>query len=121
MIKGPFTFIVTSRGCPVGCGIKRIKHVSYQNSVRAVLGWRNIVEELEYLALGITNIHMYADLFTVNRDHVVEPCKLIIEALGSRSAGRNSRADYVDEEMLDADGAAGCWLISLGVSRAPTR
>jgi anaerobic magnesium-protoporphyrin IX monomethyl ester cyclase len=33
MIKGPFTFIVTSRGCPAGCTYC-IKHVSYQYSVR---------------------------------------------------------------------------------------
>jgi radical SAM superfamily enzyme YgiQ (UPF0313 family) len=33
MIRGPFTFIVTSRGCPAGCKFC-IKHVSYQNSVR---------------------------------------------------------------------------------------
>jgi anaerobic magnesium-protoporphyrin IX monomethyl ester cyclase len=29
LIKGPFTFIVTSRGCPAGCTYC-IKHVSYQ-------------------------------------------------------------------------------------------
>jgi radical SAM superfamily enzyme YgiQ (UPF0313 family) len=28
LIKGPFTFIVTSRGCPAGCTYC-IKHVSY--------------------------------------------------------------------------------------------
>ena len=33
LIKGPFTFIVTSRGCPAGCTYC-IKHVSYQFSVR---------------------------------------------------------------------------------------
>jgi anaerobic magnesium-protoporphyrin IX monomethyl ester cyclase len=37
MIKGPFTFIVTSRGCPAGCKYC-IKHVSYQNSVRSAFG-----------------------------------------------------------------------------------
>ena len=47
MIKGPFTFIVTSRGCPAGCKYC-IKHVTYQNSVR-VRSAENIVEELEYL------------------------------------------------------------------------
>jgi anaerobic magnesium-protoporphyrin IX monomethyl ester cyclase len=53
MIKGPFTFIVTSRGCPAGCKYC-IKHVSYQNSVR-VRSAENIVDELEYLGkLGIT-------------------------------------------------------------------
>ena len=74
MIKGPFTFIVTSRGCPAGCKYC-IKHVTYQNSVR-VRSAENIVEELELLGeLGIHNIHMYADLFTVNREHVVEPLR----------------------------------------------
>ncbi len=48
MIKGPFTFIVTSRGCPAGCKYC-IKHVTYQNSVR-VRSAENIVAELEYLA-----------------------------------------------------------------------
>ena len=114
MIKGPFTFIVTSRGCPAGCKYC-IKHVSYQNSVR-VRSAENIVEELEYLgALGITNIHMYADLFTVNREHVVSLCKLIIERGLKIRWTCNSRVDYVDEEMLSLMGQAGCWLISWGI------
>lgn len=117
MIKGPFTFIVTSRGCPAGCKYC-IKHVSYQNSVR-VRSAENIVEELEYLgALGITNIHMYADLFTVNRDHVVALCKLIIERGIKIRWTCNSRVDYVDEEMLSLMGQAGCWLISWGIESA---
>lgn len=117
MIKGPFTFIVTSRGCPAGCKYC-IKHVSYQNSVR-VRSAENIVEELEYLKrLGITNIHMYADLFTVNRDHVVSLCNLILERGLKIRWTCNSRVDYVDEEMLTLMGKAGCWLISWGIESA---
>lgn len=117
MIKGPFTFIVTSRGCPAGCKYC-IKHVSYQNSVR-VRSAENIVEELEYLGrLGITNIHMYADLFTVNREHVMSICNLIL-ARGLKVRWTcNSRVDYVDEEMLTIMGKAGCWLISWGIESA---
>ena len=117
MIKGPFTFIVTSRGCPAGCRYC-IKHVTYQNSVR-VRSAENIVEELEYLGkLGIHNIHMYADLFTVNRDHVVDLCNLIIERGLKIKWTCNSRVDYVDEEMLSLMGKAGCWLISWGIESA---
>ncbi|MCS6828893.1 MAG: radical SAM protein [Caldilinea sp.] len=117
MIKGPFTFIVTSRGCPAGCKYC-IKHVTYQNSVR-VRSAENIVEELEYLnRLGITNIHMYADLFTVNRDHVVSLCNLILERGLKIRWTCNSRVDYVDEEMLTLMGKAGCWLISWGIESA---
>ncbi len=114
LIKGPFTFIVTSRGCPAGCTYC-IKHVSYQYSVR-VRSPQNIMDELWVLKkLGINNIHMYADLFTVNREQVVGLCKLMIEQEINMKWTCNSRVDYVDEEMLSLMGQAGCWLISWGI------
>ncbi len=117
MIKGPFTFVVTSRGCPAGCRFC-IKHVTYQNTVR-VRSPENIFAELQYLAdLGIHNVHMYADLFTVNRDQVVGLCNLIIESGLKVKWTCNSRVDYVDEEMLQLMGRAGCWLISWGIESA---
>ena len=108
MIKGPFTFIVTSRGCPAGCKYC-IKHVTYQNSVR-VRSAENVVAEIEKLAdLGIHNIHMYADLFTVNRDHVMGICQGILDAGLNVHWTCNSRVDYVDEAMLKLMGQAGCY------------
>ncbi len=117
MIKGPFTFIVTSRGCPAGCKYC-IKHVTYQNSVR-LRSAENIFEELQLLAdLGVHNIHMYADLFTVNREQVVELCQMIIDSGLKVNWTCNSRVDYVDEEMLHLMGKAGCYLISWGIESA---
>lgn len=117
MIKGPYTFIVTSRGCTAGCKYC-IKHVSYQYSVR-VRSPENIMEELWLLHdLGIHNIHMYADLFTVSRDQVVGLCKLILEQGLKVRWTCNSRVDYVDEEMLQLMGKAGCWMISWGIESA---
>ena len=114
MIKGPFTFIVTSRGCPAGCTYC-IKHVSYQFSTR-LRSPELIMEELWQLKkLGINTIHMYADLFTVNRDQVVDLCqRMIAEDIDLRWMC-NSRVDFVDEEMLQLMGQAGCWLISWGI------
>lgn len=114
LLKGPFTFIVTSRGCTAGCTYC-IKHVSYQYGVR-IRAPSKIMEELWALnKLGIHNIHMYADLFTIHRDQVVELCQLII-AQGLKIRWTcNSRVDYVDEEMLQLMGRAGCWLISWGI------
>jgi anaerobic magnesium-protoporphyrin IX monomethyl ester cyclase len=117
MIKGPFTFIVTSRGCPAGCKYC-IKHVSYQTSVR-LRSAQLIFEELQLLAkLGICYVHMYADLFTVNRAQVVELCRLIIDSGLEVHWTCNSRVDYVDEEMLQLMGKAGCWYISWGLESA---
>jgi anaerobic magnesium-protoporphyrin IX monomethyl ester cyclase len=117
MIKGPFTFIVTSRGCPAGCKYC-IKHVSYQTSVR-VRSPQLIFEELQYLAtLGIHHVHMYADLFTVNRQQVADLCRLIIDSGLKVKWTCNSRVDYVDEELLQLMGQAGCWYISWGIESA---
>jgi radical SAM superfamily enzyme YgiQ (UPF0313 family) len=114
LIKGPFTFIVTSRGCPAGCTYC-IKHVSYQYSTR-LRSPELIMEELWQLKkMGINTIHMYADLFTINRDQVVDLCqRMIAEDIDLRWMC-NSRVDFVDEEMLQLMGQAGCWLISWGI------
>jgi radical SAM superfamily enzyme YgiQ (UPF0313 family) len=58
---------------------------------------------------------MYADLFTVNRDQVVELCKLMIAEKMNIRWTCNSRVDYVDEEMLQLMAQAGNWLISWGI------
>jgi anaerobic magnesium-protoporphyrin IX monomethyl ester cyclase len=116
-IKGPYTFIVPSRGCPAGCKFC-IKHVSYQYSVR-VRSPENVLAELKVLwDLGLRNVHMYADLFTVNREQVMGICEgLIREGLDFKWTC-NSRVDYVDPEMLQIMGRAGCWLISWGIESA---
>src|SRR5262245_37710233 len=114
MIKGAYTFIVTSRGCPAGCKYC-IKHVSYQYSVR-LRSPEKLVEEMRLLKnLGVHHIHMYADLFTVNRDQVVGLCELLIRENLGLSWTCNSRVDYVDEEMLSLMGRAGCMLIAWGI------
>jgi anaerobic magnesium-protoporphyrin IX monomethyl ester cyclase len=114
LIKGPFTFILSSRGCPAGCTYC-IKHVSYQYSAR-LRSPALLMEELWQLKkLGINNIHMYADLFTVNRDQVMELCQRMIDEKINIRWTSNSRVDYVDEEMLQMMGKAGNWLISWGI------
>ncbi len=114
LIKGPFTFIVTSRGCPAGCTYC-IKHVSYQFSVR-LRSAEKIMEELWQLKkMGLNNIHMYADLFTVNRDQVMDLCQRMIDEKINLKWTCNSRVDYVDEELLAMMGKAGNWLISWGI------
>jgi len=114
LMKGPFSFIVTSRGCPAGCKYC-IKHVSYQNTVR-LLSPARIVEEIGRLHdFGIRNIHMYADLFTVNREQVMGICELLLQKGLKIRWTCNSRVDFVDEEMLKMMGRAGCWMISWGI------
>ncbi len=116
-VKGPYTFIVTSRGCTAGCKYC-IKHVSYQFSIRLRTP-ENIMQELRVLKqLGIKHVHMYADLFTVNREQVMKLCQLMIQENLGLSWTCNSRVDYVDEEMLKLMGQSGCTYISWGIESA---
>jgi radical SAM superfamily enzyme YgiQ (UPF0313 family) len=116
-IKGAYTFIVTSRGCTAGCKYC-IKHVSYQYSIR-LRSPENIMQELRVLKnLGIKHVHMYADLFTVNREQVMKLCQLMIQEKLGLTWTCNSRVDYVDEEMLKVMGQSGCTYISWGIESA---
>jgi anaerobic magnesium-protoporphyrin IX monomethyl ester cyclase len=117
LIKGPFTFIVTSRGCTAGCTFC-IKHVSYQYGVR-VRSPKLMLEEMWQLKnMGVNNIHMYADLFTVSREQVMELCQRMIDEKIEIKWTANSRVDYVDEEMLTLMGKAGCHFMSWGIESA---
>jgi radical SAM superfamily enzyme YgiQ (UPF0313 family) len=117
VLKGSYQFIVTSRGCTAGC-IYCIKHVSYQAGLR-LRSPENVIAEIKMLYdLGVKNIHMYADLFTANRDQVMGICKLLIANNLKINFTCNSRVDYVDEEMLHMMAKAGCSVISWGIESA---
>lgn len=114
LVGGPYTFIVPSRGCPGACRFC-IKHVSYGASVR-FRSPENVVDEIETLVgLGVRKIHMYADLFTVNREHVAGICEGILERKLPVRWTCNSRVDFVDLELLHLMHRAGCWMISWGI------
>ena len=114
LVRGNYAFVVTSRGCPGNCRFC-IKHVSYGRSVR-FRSPENILAELELLdSLGVHDVHMYADLFTVSREQVVGLCELILERGFRLRWTCNSRVDFVDPEMLRLMRRAGCWMISWGL------
>jgi len=117
LVRGPYAFVVTSRGCPAGCRFC-IKHVTYGNTVR-VRSPENILEELQLLGrLGVHDVNMYADLFTVSREQVIGLCLLILQEELRVRWTCNSRVDFVDEEMLRLMGLAGCWMIAWGIESA---
>ena len=114
MVRGPYSFVVTSRGCPANCRFC-IKHVSYGRSVR-FRSPESLLAELELLVdLGVHSVNMYADLFTVSREQVVGLCELILERDLQLQWTCNSRVDFVDAEMLKLMSRAGCWMISWGI------
>ncbi len=114
LVGGPYAFVVTSRGCPAGCRFC-IKHVTYGTTVR-FHSPEYVLAEIEQLVdLGVRKIHMYTDLFTVNREQVVGICEgMLARGIDVRWTC-NSRVDFVDLELLNLMKRAGCWMISWGI------
>jgi hypothetical protein len=83
IVGGPYTFALTSRGCPAGCRYC-IKHVTYQSSVRH-RSPDHVLKELYLLKeMGMHHVHFEADLFTVQKEFVYATRS---SKMGSRSAG----------------------------------
>jgi anaerobic magnesium-protoporphyrin IX monomethyl ester cyclase len=114
IIGGPYTFVLTSRGCPAGCRYC-IKHVTYQASVRH-RSPEHVLQEMYMLKeLGMHHIHFEADLFTVKKEFVYDLCNAIIKDGIKLRWSCNSRVDFVDEDELRLMKQAGCFLIAWGL------
>ncbi len=114
IVGGPYTFVLTSRGCPAGCRYC-IKHVTYQASVRH-RSPEHVLEELYLLKkLGMHHVHFEADLFTVKKEFVYDLCNTIIKDGIQIRWSCNSRVDFVDEEELRLMKRAGCFMIAWGL------
>ena len=109
-----YTWVLTNRGCPYSCtycfeGVVWGKSVRFRSA-------ESIYKELEYLrSHNVRNILFLADLFTFDRDGVLELCDLIIGRGLKVRWTCNSRVDTIDEEMLVKMKQAGCWLIAFGI------
>lgn len=108
------TTMITSRGCPYRCIF----------CDKSIFGsrWRarssvNVLDEMEEVVrgLGIDSMILYDDLFTLNKERVIEICQGILER-GLRFQWKcEGRVDRVDEEMLSWLKKAGCSMIAYGV------
>lgn len=114
IVGGPYTFVLTSRGCPAGCRYC-IKHVTYQASVRH-RSPEHVLQEMYMLKeMGMHHIHFEADLFTVKKEFVYDLCNTIIKDGINLRWSCNSRVDFVDEEELALMKKAGCFMIAWGL------
>jgi radical SAM superfamily enzyme YgiQ (UPF0313 family) len=114
IIGGPYTFVLTSRGCPAGCRYC-IKHVTYQASVRHRSADHVLKEMYMLKEMGMHHIHFEADLFTVKKEFVYDLCNTIIKDGIKIRWSCNSRVDFVDAEELALMKRAGCFLIAWGL------
>ncbi len=113
--------ISVARGCPFQCAYcfrtfgKTFRHHSVGR----------ILEEMALLIdrYRAKEINLEADTLTLNRSFILELCRGIQEKGFQRKIQWTceSRVDTVDEEILRAMKAAGCWQVSYGVESGSQR
>jgi anaerobic magnesium-protoporphyrin IX monomethyl ester cyclase len=107
------TSMITSRGCPYECVFCDRPNVGKHFRARSA---NDVVNEIaECLQLGIQEILVYDDTFTVKRERVFEICDEIKRREIRFSWSIRARVDRVDEKMLTALKFAGCERISYGI------
>lgn len=108
------TTMITSRGCPYHCVFCDKSIFGHQWRARTP---ENVVEEMEVIVkeFGIKSIIIYDDLFTLNKQRVIDICEKILEKRLQIEWKCEGRVDRVDAEMLKIMKKAGCAFIAYGV------
>jgi anaerobic magnesium-protoporphyrin IX monomethyl ester cyclase len=104
-----------SRGCPGKCTFCGSPKFWGNDKIRRHSAlW--FAEELLALAQkGVTHFYISDDTFTMDRERVIEFCKIIMDAAPHITWNAISRVDYIDKELLFWMRRAGCLQISFGV------
>jgi len=111
--RRPVTTMFTSRGCPYRCTFCDRPHLGKKFRAHSA---RRVVDEMEEcVRMGIHEILVYDDTFTVSRRRVLEICAEIQRRGLDVAWDIRARVDTVDEEVLRALRAAGCERIHYGV------
>ena len=109
----PVTTMFTSRGCPYKCLFCDRPHLGKFFRARSA---KNVVDEMEECQkMGIKEILIYDDTFTVKRQRVIDICLEIQKRNLKIDWDVRARVDTVDKELLEIMKDSGCQRIHYGV------
>ena len=111
--NNPVTTLFSSRGCPFRCTFCNRAHLGKTFRARSA---KNVVDEMEECKkIGIGEIFIYDDTFTINRQRVLDICSEIKKRNLKIYWDVRARVDTVDEEVLNQMKNTGCQRIHYGV------
>lgn len=107
-----FTVMVTSLGCPYGCGFCEAGRTPYNPRSP-----ETVIREIQdcYEQYGVREIDFFDYEFTGDKARVLKICRLIREKKLDLIWACRSRVDTVDRELLVEMQAAGCRRIYFGI------
>jgi anaerobic magnesium-protoporphyrin IX monomethyl ester cyclase len=118
-LKSPMGMIQSARGCPYMCNY--CVH-SFGTKLTALTP-ENVIEHILFLkkTFNIQSLRFIDDTFTAVPSRVIKICKLMIEHNLNLQWSCLSRADTLNEEMLQWMKKAGCIRLAIGIETASQR
>ncbi len=109
-----FVPIISTRGCVGSCQFCSTPFFWQKWRTRSA---KNVVDEMEFLAknLGCGFFNFADDIFTVNKNRVINLCREIIGRKLDIVWDCETRVNFIWEDMLEWMFRAGCYCISFGV------
>ncbi|MBF0318144.1 MAG: radical SAM protein, partial [Nitrospirae bacterium] len=113
--------MIVSRGCPFRCTFCSSRNF-WDKKVR-LRSPENVIREITFLqnTYGTRHIMFWDDSFTINRKVIEKYCRSIIDSRLKISWKTATRADLIDEELLDLMKKAGCVKLEIGVESGSER
>ena len=116
-----FGHVITGRGCPFTCS-----YCASPQLWRSTVRYRsvsNVLAELQYLQTNYNSslIHFEDDTFTLNKRRAKEICQEIINRQLGIKWVSETRADYLDKELVALMKEAGCVRIKIGAESGSDR
>lgn len=113
------TTLISSRGCPFQCIFCDRPHLGKKFRHHSA---RYVVDEMKMCReLGIEEIIFYDDTMTINRDRVMEICRLLKEGKINLMWDVRAHINTVDKDMLREMARAGCIRIHYGIESGNQR
>ncbi len=109
----PITTMMTSRGCPMQCIFCDRPHLGKQFRYRSP---ESVVDEMQACEeMGIKEIFIYDDTFTIRRDRVIDICRMRNERGLNIKWDIRAHINTMNDAVLDALAESGCSRVHYGV------
>lgn len=117
--SGYLTTMFSSRGCPYKCVFCHRETMGKTFRARTA---QQVVDELTAIySMGIREVLVYDDTFTVNRQRVMDICQGIVKRQLRIAFDIRARIDHTDKELLENLKLAGCKRIHYGIEASSDR
>jgi len=124
-IRGCFLrsfYLLATRGCPSSCTFcvaKKLRQFNGGGKCTRIRSAESLVKEIKLLknTHHIDSFYFIDDLFTINKDNVINFCNILKEEKLNLIWGCSAKVSTLNETLLKSMSEAGCVQIDFGIER----